>query len=403
MTQSHPPGNEDRQSRSQARSGPSGPAWVLVLLLAVLAASAGGYRFIESTRSPTWAQAPAPERAPLLVKEGERLRVPADSPMRSKLIIDAVAEKEVRRKLILPAVVEVNPARTVKVLPALAGRIVNLDVQLGSRVTEGQVLAVIDSSDLAQAYSDEAKARAALQLTKLALDRLLGLEKTRAVAIKDREQAQNDYAQAQAELKRAESRLVAIGVPADQQQQTGMLAVKAPVAGSVIDLEVGLGAYLNDPTVAIMTIADLRTVWVTANVPEKDTSLVVKDQSVDVVFTAYPDKVFKGRVLFVSDLLEPDTRRTKVRIEFENPDILLKPNMFANATFFAPARRLPVVPTTALVLRDEADCVFVEVEPWVFEPRPVETSFQEGEEAIVGRGLKAGERVVVKGGVLLND
>jgi membrane fusion protein, heavy metal efflux system len=402
MTQSHR-GNEDRQSRSQAHTGLSRPAWVLLLLLVLLAASGGGYRFItESTRSPTWAQAPAPERT-LFTREGERIRVPPDSPIRGKLVIAPVAEKEVRRKLVLPAVVEVNPARTVKVLPALAGRIVHLDVQLGSRVTEGQVLAVIDSGDLAQAYSDEAKARATLQLTKLALDRLLGLEKTRAVAIKDREQAQNDYAQAQAELKRAESRLAAIGVAADQQQQSGQLSVKAPVSGSVIDLEVGLGAYLNDPTAAIMTIADLRTVWVTANVPEKDTSLVVKDQAVDVVFTAYPDRVFKGRVLFVSDLLEPDTRRTKVRIEFENPDVLLKPNMFANATFFAPVRRLPVIPTTALVLRDEADCVFVEVEPWVFEPRPVETSFQEGEEAIVGRGLKAGERVVVKGGVLLND
>jgi cobalt-zinc-cadmium efflux system membrane fusion protein len=372
--------------------------------LVVLAALAGGYRFIaNSTRTPTWAQAPAQERVAFLAKEGERIRVPPDSPLRGKLVIAPVAEKEISRKLELPAVVEVNPANTVKVLPALAGRVVHLNVQLGSRVKEGQVLAVIDSGDLAQAYSDEAKAQAALKLTKLALDRLLSLEKTRAVAIKDREQAQNDYAQAQAELKRAESRLVAIGVPADPQQPSGLLSVKAPVSGSVIDLQVGLGAYLNDPTAAIMTIADLRTVWVTANVPEKDTSLIAKDQSVDVVFTAYPDKVFKGRVLFVSDLVEPDTRRTKVRIEFENPDVLLKPNMFANATFFAPARKFAVIPTTALVLREEADCVFVEVEPWVFEPRSVETSFQMGEEAIIGRGLKAGERVVVKGGVLLND
>jgi len=402
MTQSHPPRNGDRQVPTRAPSV-SRPGLALVIFFAVLAALAGGYRFIaNSARSPTWAQVPLPGRVALLVKEGERISVPPDSPLRSKLVIAPVADKEVSRKLALPAVVEVNPARTVKVLPALAGRIVNLDVQLGSRVKEGQVLAVIDSSDLAQAYSDEAKARAALTLAKLALDRLQSLEKTHAVAIKDREQAQSDYAQAQAELKRAESRLAAIGVSAEQQQ-SALLSVKAPVSGSVIDLEVGLGAFLNDPTAAIMTIADLRTVWVTANVPEKDTSLVAKDQSVDVVFTAYPDMVFKGRVLFVSDLLEPDTRRTKVRIEFENPDILLKPNMFASATFFAPAQRLAVIPTTALVLRDEADCVFVEVEPWVFEPRSVETSFQEGDEAVIGRGLKEGERVVVKGGVLLND
>src|SRR5262249_28277050 len=171
----------------------------------------------------------------------------------------------------------------------------------------------------------------------------------------------------------------------------------------VIDLQVGLGAYLNDATVAIMTIADLETIWVTANVPEKDTALVVKDQSVDVVFTAYPEKVFKGQVLFVSDLLEPDTRRTKVRIAFKNPGVQLKPNMFASATFFAPAQMMPILPTSALLLRDETDQVFVEVEPWVFQSQRVETSFQEGDQTIVTRGLKPGDRVVVKGGVLLND
>ena len=121
------------------------------------------------------------------------------------------------------------------------------------------------------------------------------------------------------------------------------------------------------------------------------------------MFTAYPNEVFKGKVLFVSDVLDPDTRRTKVRIAFDNPDVRLKPNMFANATFLAPAQAMPVVPTTALILRDETDQVFVEVAPWVFEARPVEIAFQQGDEAIVARGLKAGERIVVKGGVLLND
>jgi membrane fusion protein, heavy metal efflux system len=152
-----------------------------------------------------------------------------------------------------------------------------------------------------------------------------------------------------------------------------------------------------------MTIADLSTVWVTANVPEKDTSLVVKGQSVDVFFTAYPKEVFKGNVLFVSDVLDADTRRTKVRIAFANPDLRLKPNMFAKATFLAPEQTMQVVPTTALVLRNESDQVFVEVAPWVFEARAIEIAYQQGSEAIVASGLNTGERVVVKGGVLLND
>jgi cobalt-zinc-cadmium efflux system membrane fusion protein len=81
----------------------------------------------------------------------------------------------------------------------------------------------------------------------------------------------------------------------------------------------------------------------------------------------------------------------------------LKPNMFANATFLAPSRNMPSIPTTALVLREEADEVFVEVEPWTFEARPVEVAFQQGDRAVIERGLKAGERIVVKGGELLND
>ena len=139
------------------------------------------------------------------------------------------------------------------------------------------------------------------------------------------------------------------------------MTVVAPMAGSVIDLGVAPGAYWNDATAALMTVADLSTIWVTASVPEKDTALVAKGQSVDVVFSAYPGEVFKGQVLFVSDVLDPDTRRTKVRIAFKNPDTRLKPGMFANVSFYAPVQRVPVVPTSALVLKDDANQVFVEI------------------------------------------
>lgn len=386
------------------RSLPS-PKLTFPTILFLVVVGAWLVLFVSSAlRGSTRAQPPLTrERVQVLSKAGGRIKVPPESPLRSKIVIAEVGAKEVQRKLVLPAVVEVNPARSVRVLPPLAGRIADLNVRLGSRVTEGQVLAVIDSGDLAQAYSDAAKARSVLDLTKQALDRSLALEPTRAISVKDREQAQSDYAQAQAEFKRAESRLKAIGVSTDQQEQSRLLPVKSPISGSVTDLQVGLGAYLNDATAAIMTIADLGTVWVTAGVPEKDTALVVKGQSVEVVFTAYPDTVFKGQVLFVSDVLDPDIRRTKVRIAFQNPDVRLKPNMFASATFFAPRQMLPVIPTAALLLREEVDQVLVEIEPWVFEPRRVETGYQEGDQAAITQGLKPGERIVVRGGVLLND
>ena len=379
----------------------AGVASALVALSAALAV--GIYR---SAISPVENRAPVSvprAESPMLVREGARISVPEGSPLRGKLTVAAVAEKRIQRTLALPAVVEADPARTVKVLPPVAGRVIDLMVQLGGRVVQGQELAVINSGDLAQAYADIEKARSTLTLTKKALDRQIGLEKAGGTAIKDREQAQSDYAQAVAELDRAESRLRAIGVPAGQNEQSRLLSMKAPVSGSVIDLQVAPGAFLNDATAAIMTIANLDTIWVTANVPEKDTALVTKGQDVNVVFAAYPNETFAGKVLFISDVLDADTRRTKVRIAFENPERKLKPNMFANATFLAPSHMAQVVPTLALVLKDESDQVFVEVAPWTFEARTVEVGFQQGDQAVVERGLKAGERIVVKGGVLLSD
>ena len=345
-----------------------------------------------------------PQRAaPSLVRDGSRIVVPEGSPLRSKLTIGAVAQKQIERKLQLPAIVEANPARTVKVLPPVAGRLIDLKVQLGERVERGQELAVIDSSDLAQAYADSEKARSALKLTKQTLDRAIALEKYSAGAVKDRQQAESDHAQAEAEFERSQSRLRAIGVSADPREAGRVLSLKAPVSGSVIDLQAAKGAFLNDATAAIMTIANLGEVWVTANVPENDAGLVAQGQAVDVVFTAYPGEVFKGRVLFVSDILDPDTRRIKVRIAFQNPDMRLKPNMFATATFMTSKQMVGVVPVAALVLRNETDQVFVEIAPWTFEPRLVEIDFQQADQAVIARGLKAGEHIVVRGAVLLND
>lgn len=186
-------------------------------------------------------------------------------------------------------------------------------------------------------------------------------------------------------------------------EKTRLLSLKAPVTGSVIDLQVAPGAFLNDPTAEIMTIANLDTIWVTADVPEQDTSFISTGQSVTVTFPAYPGEVFSGKVLFVSDVLDFDTRRTKVRIAFDNPKMAFKPNMFANAAFVAPGQNMLVVPTSALVLKDDLNQVFVETAPWTFEARSVDIGSQQDDQVVLTSGVKAGDRIVVKGGVLLSD
>jgi cobalt-zinc-cadmium efflux system membrane fusion protein len=376
-------------------------ARILLILLVGICAGIFGDRLLVS-RPQVPGAAPAPVQAPIS-RIGDRILVPPYSPLRTILVVQEPEMKEVSRTLVLPAVVEADPARTVKVLPPVAGRVIDLKVQLGGRVTEGQELAILDSSDLAQAFADEEKARSALKLAKQTLDRLMVLERTSAVAIKEREQAQSDYAQAQAELERAGARLRAIGVPPDQKERSRLLSIKSPITGSVIDLQVAPGAFLNDPTAAMLTLANLDTIWVTANVPEKDIAFVFTGQPVNVTFASYPDKIFNGKVLFVSDVIEPDTRRNKVRIAFDNPDKALKPNMFANATFFAPSVENVVVPTSALLMTYDKTSVFVEVAEWAFERREVQIGYQAGSTAVINSGLRPCEKIVVKGAVRLND
>jgi len=92
-----------------------------------------------------------------------------------------------------------------------------------------------------------------------------------------------------------------------------------------------------------------------------------------------------------------------VRISLDNPDTRFKPGMFANVTFFSPKQMVPIVPTTAVVLRDEKSQVFVEIAPWTFEARPVDIGFQQGGEVAIRHGVAAGDHIVARGGVLLND
>jgi membrane fusion protein, heavy metal efflux system len=377
-----------------------GQAWLLILIGVV--AGVAGERLIVPSKSEVERSSPAAPPAPF-TRVGDRIIVPETSLLRTQLAVEPATAKEMARELVLPAMVEADPARTVNVMPPVTGRVIDLMAQLGGRVSKGEPLAIIDSSDLAQALSDEEKARSALKLTKQTLDRLMVLERTSAIAVKDREQAQSDYAQAVSELDRSDARLRAIGAPLDAKANSRLLSVKSPIAGSVIALQVAPGAYVNDPTAAMMTIANLDTVWVTANVPEKDVSFVFPGQTAKVAVTSYPGRAFNGKVLFVSDVIEPDTRRNKVRIEFQNPDKALKPNMFATVTFVAPPVTQITVPNSALLMTNDKTSVFVEVESWAFERRTVELAYQEGTATAIKSGLSPGDRVVVKGAVRLND
>jgi cobalt-zinc-cadmium efflux system membrane fusion protein len=339
----------------------------------------------------------------LMTRQGERILVPEGSALRTRLSVMAAQTQRVVPKLVLPAVVESNPARTAAVLPAVGGRVLELKVGLGERVARGQVLAVIESADLAQAYDDNDKAADAFRLAEKALGRQREQSKIGTVSDQDLDQAKSNYVQAQAEYLRTQAHLKTLGVPAEAKPAGRQLRVLAPVAGSITSLAVTPGTIINDPTQSIMTIADLSTVWVTAMVPEKDVGNISKNQDAEVSLVAYPGRVLHGKVLFLSDVIEPDSRRNKLRIAFSNADYSLKPNMFATVTVAAAEESRIVLPASALLMNNDRTTVFVAVAPWTFERRTVDPQLGEGDTVAIRSGINPGDQVVVKGGILLND
>lgn len=342
------------------------------------------------------------DNGPAFVDDHGVLRVPDKSPLRKELVIAPVDMRESPHAMVFPATVEADPARTANVVAPLTGRVAELKVGLGDHVNRNQLLAVIESGDMAQAYADASKASDALALAKKQLDRAHGVQQAGGNAVKDLESAKSAYNQATAELDRAQTRLHSL-TAAGTSGAARTIQVTAPMSGYVTTLAVAPGAYANDATATLMTIADLGTVWITANVPESDVGLIGKGQAVDATLSAYPDQVFHGQVSFVSQVLQSDTRRDMVRATFVNADGRLKPNMFANASIAVPQPAQVFVPESALLMNNDSTTVFVEVSPWTFERRTVELSYDESAGARVVKGLKAGDRVVVKGGVLLND
>ncbi|MDY7576435.1 efflux RND transporter periplasmic adaptor subunit [Actimicrobium sp. CCI2.3] len=337
--------------------------------------------------------------APLLERKGEQISVPAGSSLRARLLVSPVGSASTARQLALPAIVEADPALTVNILPPLSGRLGTVSVRLGDVVRQGQLLALLQAPDMTQAAADLDKATDARVLTRRALERADAVNAAGGNAGKDTEQARSNDMQAQAEMQRASARLAALGSTDGHRA----LRITAPIAGAVTVVGTAAGAYINDTTASLMTIANLERVLVTAYVPENQIGAISRGQTADIRLPAFPGLALRGVISYVSAVVEPDTRRIKVRITLPNPDGKLKPNMFASVQVSSASSPRLVLPTSALLMNNDSVSVFVETASWTFVRRPVTLGSEDGETVQILSGVRAGERVVVRGGVLLND
>jgi membrane fusion protein, heavy metal efflux system len=338
---------------------------------------------------------------PPLERQGSVVVVAPGSALAARLTTEPVLVETARRELTAPAVVEAVPGLTARIFPPVSGHLVQLSAQLGDRVEHGQILATISSPDYMSAQSDYVRAKSTLDLTERALRRQKELLEAKIAAKKDVEQAQNDYDSAKSSLVAAEGRLRTYGIDPERDRPGDPLVLRAPVSGRVIDVAAGVGEFRSDTTAPLMTIADLSTVWLTASVQEKDIRFVSRGQAVRAVLAAFPGEAVESRVMAVGEVLDPDTRATKVRITLPNPEGRYRPGMYATVTFFGfPESRL-TVPTSALVQIGGGAFVFRQIGPGRYQPVQVEPGEQRGGRTEIRQGLAPGAVVVSANGVLL--
>ena len=227
-----------------------------------------------------------------------------------------------------------------------------------------------------------------------------------ANANKDLEAAESARTQAQAEFERAQQRVHTLSGENGKIKREGagaLLPIIAPISGEVTALNVGQGSYINDNTAALMTIANLDRVWVTANIPENLLSEVRPGLAAEVSLPAYPNQVFHGSINTISNILDSDTRRSKARIAFDNIGMRLKPNMYATVKIATSQQNQISVPPSALLMNNDSVTVFVEVKPNVFVRRTVEIGTEDEQHVQILSGLNPSDRIVIQGGVLMND
>jgi cobalt-zinc-cadmium efflux system membrane fusion protein len=334
----------------------------------------------------------------MFTRVGTTIYLPDHSPLRQQLSIESVKYSNEPHLVTLPAYVEAEPRNTINILPPLTGRIIALPAQLGDCVKKDQILAILASPNLALASADYERAQNNLNLTIQALKRAESVYATGGNSLKDVQSSMTDFHNAQTEMKRAQAVLKAFG-----RNQFSQFNIKAPMDGCIIALNYGMGAFVNDPTMALMTLANLNTVWVTAMVPENLIALIKPTQPVAIELPAYPSQLLQGQISFVSRVLDPDTHRNKTRINLSNTTHRLQPNMFASVHLSLPEEEQLMIPISAVLMNNDSTSVYVEKSRGVFEPREVTLGLEDHDKVRVLSGLSANERIITQGGIFIND
>ena len=375
-----------------------------VLFPAFLSLSCGSRNAVVESAPPAAASDPA------------RIVLPADSPQLTKIRVETVSAADVPAKeIVAPGKIESNPNRIAHVVLPVAGRVASVLVKVGDFVQQGAPLLRLESPDVDAAVStylqgqgSVAQATAALRKANADLERIRDLYEHSAIARKEvlnaeiaAAQAQSVLDQATASVQQSQRRLQILGLTPDKFAQ--QLTLSAPLSGRITELTVAPGEFRNDLSASLITIADLSSVWIAADVPESEIRFVHPGERIEIELTAFPGETFHGRILRLADMVDPQARTIRVRAELDNTQGRLRPEMFGRVRHAGGTQQLPVVDESAVLRRDAKTLVYVEESPGRFVEREVTLGLRVGRKLSVTSGLQAGERVVVEGSIYLRN
>ena len=285
-------------------------------------------------------------------------------------------------------VVQPDIARAVPVISLAAGRVVEIKARLGDSVKKGQLLLRVQSNDVSGAYQTYRKAENDELLARIQLERQQLLYDKGAVAKSALEQAEDVAKNAKAGLDAATEQLRLLGI--DKDHPSGIVDIFAPISGVITDQQVtnssgvqGLGSP--NP----FTISDLSYVWIICDVYENDLDAVRPGQYADIHLTAYPNRVFKGRIDNILPVLDPTLHTAKVRLEVANPG-MMRVGMFVTATFYGKqSETRAAVPAAAILHLHDRE--------WVYTPVPTSAGHFKRLEVVPGNMLPGNLQEIVSG------
>lgn len=297
--------------------------------------------------------------------------------------------------------VTVNEDSYSQVGAPLAARVVKINVGPGQHVAKGQSLAILQSTEIGKARSEDITAHARLQLAQQTLERKRRLQGEHIVAQRDVQEAEAAVASAEADVRASRSTLQALDAT-DTASDNSQLNLSAPISGMVIERTALLG-QLAEPAQSLFKIADLSSVWLNVHAFERDAVRLQPGKTAKVTLTALPGRTFQAKITLIGKQVDTASRTIPVRIAISNSSGVLRPGM--SATAWVPlgesSQQIITVPAASVQRIENQWYVFIPKSQDTFELRQVGRGRDlEGEIEIVS-GLKSGETVVVEGAFLL--